>query len=507
MRLQHNRIGGVYSMKILIRNGTIHNGIKFIGVSDILIEDERITVIGAPEGTAADHVVDASGSIVAPGFIDVQNMHDELETLDRNEAMNLTSQGITSCVVGNCGRSGILSSRDSLVRQIDQLRQLSLGINVGLLVGHNSLRKFVLTDGERVATRAELARMVSMLDEALEHGALGMSSGLMYSPGLFADDYELTSLVSALGKRNKVYATHMRDEGDQLVEAVTEALDTAQEGQGRLVIAHFKVTGKDNWGKSDEAIRLIERRRDSQEIYIDFYPYTATSTVLSIMILPEVLERVGGHLERLLFALGDERLMETKGKQNLCLNGWNDIVIVASKVPGVVGESVASLARGGSCYRTVVEILRQDPGTRVVFHNIASEEELYSVAKLPYAMVVTDGYLYPAGSTAATHPRNYGAVSRVLSRYVLDEGLYSLEEFIRKASYLPATVYNMNQRGLIKEGYYADMVIFRPEEVQDRADYENPYSLSTGMQVVLVNGRLVLEGNRPAGVFPGRLIS
>ena len=493
--------------KTLIKNGRVHSGERFTEAIDILIDGERIAELGHLQDICADEVFDVAGSIICPGFIDVQNMTYQLKALDKNEGINLTSQGVTSCIIGNCGNSGILDSPDAFLRRLDYLREINLGLNVGMLVGHNSLRNFTLPKGERVATTDERNQMVRILDEALEHGAMGMSSGLMYSPGLFADEQEMIALISAVGNQSKVYATHMRDEGDQLVEAVIEALDTANKGNAKLVISHLKVTGKNNWGKSSEVIKLLDQRKQSQDIHVDFYPYSTTSTVLSIVMLPEIRQGIGGDFSKLQYNFEDEHMIEAEGKQNLCPNGWNDIVIVTTKIPDAVGWSIGSLAGGDSCYKTVVEILRQDPDTRVAFRNIASEDELYDIARLPYAMPGTDGYVYPKNSKEATHPRNYGAFSRVIHKYVLSENLFSLEEFIRKATQLPAQVYSLTKRGMLKNGYLADVVIFRPDEIRENATYEKPFLLSEGMQYVFVNGQLVLENNKPTKALPGRLLT
>ena len=491
----------------LIRNGIVHSGERFIDAKEVLVKGDKILEVGYLPEVQADLVIDASGMIVCPGFIDVQNMHDQVNSLDHNEAANLVSQGVTSCVVGNCGRSGNFTSHRHLLEQIDRLRDAQLGLNVGFLVGHNSLRRFVLASPERVALPSEVTEMVMLLEEALEYGALGMSSGLMYSPGLFADRNELILLTSAIGKHNKVYTSHIRDEGNEIVAAIHEALETSMYGNARLVISHFKVTGKKHWHKSVESIELVEQRRKTQEAYLDFYPYTATCTVLSIILRVQVQQKVGQNLERLTYSAEDDALVENFGKQNLCAGGWSDVVVVSSSEPRLLGHSIASLAENDSCYRIVVEILKHDPKTIVAFHNIASPEAIYDAARLPYAMPATDGYIYPIDSTEATHPRSYGAFSKVLHKYVLTEGCCSLEDFIRKASLLPSQVFSISNRGLLRKGYHADIIVLDPLDVKDMANYEQPYLLGTGMRYVLVNGIPVLANGQFTKAFPGRLLS
>jgi N-acyl-D-amino-acid deacylase len=495
--------------RILIKGGTIHNGDNFIGKHDLLIENDQIAEFGHLDNVVdVSQVIDASFLVVSPGFIDCQNMTFQLEKLDKNDGINLTTQGVTSAVIGNCGNSGILDAKDTFVNRLNYLREIRLGINVGMLVGHNSLRKFILGTAERYATKDEITRMATIVEDALSAGALGMSSGLMYTPGLFAAREELVRLTSIVGKYNKTYATHMRDEGDYLEEAVLEALDTAASSKSRLLISHFKVTGKQNRGKSIACVKLMEQRHANQDFSVDYYPYSATATVLSIMILPEFLTPINGDLRKLQFSSDDEKLIERTGKQNLCLNSWSDIVVATCTDSKVIGKSISEISgeNSESPYQSVVKILNYDPATRVVFHNVADENELENIAVLPYAMVVTDGYIYNSDSLEATHPRNYGAFPRALRKFVTDKPIITLEEFIRKSTSLPAEVFNMQRRGRIQKGYFADIAIFKTEEIKENATYETPFLIPNGMRNVLINGEVVLHNNKSTGRFPGRLI-
>lgn len=494
--------------KLAIRHGIVHDGERFVGPRDIILEGDAISVVGAPGMGHADEEIDATGCVVAPGFIDVHDMTFKAEQLDGNDAINLTAQGITTCIIGNCGNSGVWEDRAAALRQIDLLRSAALGINVGNLVGHNSLRQFVLGgESARAATTDEVAEMVSLLEEAMEHGALGLSSGLMYAPGTFASRDELVALVSAVGKRGKMYATHVRDEGDGFEAAIHEALDVAASGNASLLISHYKVAGIRNWGKTKETTRLIEGRRTVQDIKVSFYLYDSTSTVLRADLPPPIVRKSGGNYMHLVYSAEDEVLVETQGLQTLCQDGWNDVIIVSSAVPGIVGRSVATLAEGRSCYQAVLEILHQDEDTRVIYRHVASDEELLTVAQLPYAMPCSDGYVYATGDHTATHPRNYGAFARVLRVCVTERGLFSVEEFVRRACSLPAATFGIPRRGRIQEGYFADLVVFRPEEVRDMANYEQPYLISTGVRYTVVNGQIVFIDGGAAESFPGRYLT
>jgi len=238
---------------------------------------------------------------------------------------------------------------------------------VGSLVGHNTIRQMVMPNPERVATADEIDKMQSLVEEALERGAFGLSSGLMYSPGMFADDAELIALLSATGRRQRIYTTHMRDEGDRLLESVAESLYISRRGQVRLQISHHKAVGKQNWGKTAQTIELIDERRNDQEVNLDFYPYTATSTVLRIIVPAEIVQRIRSDYSQLDFDQNDEDNIEKTGLQNLCLNGWNDVVITSSKVTESIGKSIGSMVGETSGYRIVVELLKKDPNTRAVF--------------------------------------------------------------------------------------------------------------------------------------------
>jgi len=491
-------------MRILVKNGKVHNGERFVGVCDVLIEHDKIAEVSNLEHVTADKVIDASGCVVAPGFIDVHN-HAQPEELDGNEAINLIAQGVTSCVIGNCGNSGVYDAADRFLRQLACLRQARLAINVGSLVGHNTLRNLVLRDVEKPASPDEVDRLCAILDEALERGGLGLSSGLMYSPGIFADPAELEALVAIVGQHDCVYTTHMRDEGDHIVEAVVEALDTAEAGRARLQISHHKVVGLRNQGKTDETIALIDKRRERQEVNVDFYPYTATSTVLRIVIPRDIVQRVHGDYTQMRYDPQDEANIERDGLHTLCPHGWEDIVVVSSEVPGAVGRSVADIAGDDSCYRAVVELIRRDPDTRAVFLEIISELDLQQVARLPYAMIGSDGSVYPPSAGGVTHPRSYGSFARVIREYVCEQSLFSLEELIRRTTALPAETFRIEGRGRLHKGYFADVIIFAPVEVRDHADYEHPRALATGMRSVLVNGTPVYQDGGFQNTFPGRL--
>jgi N-acyl-D-amino-acid deacylase len=490
---------------ILIRNGRVHDGARFLGVCDVLIEDGRVAGVGQLSDIhRADvgEVLDATGLVVCPGFIELHNMTYQVEQLDGNDALNLIAQGVTTCLTGNCGQSGEIRSLDEFLGRFEFLRNARLGINVGVMVGHNSLRRYVLQDASRPATNDEVDEMCQFVERAIGSGALGFSTGLMYDPGAFATAEELERIVAVVGAHDKLYATHLRDEGDRLCEAVVEALDTARAGNARLVISHLKAAGASNWGKTGDALSVIEQRRDRQEVYVTYYPYDATSTALRIVILPEILRAANGDLAEIKYSKEDEELIRRKGLQNLCLRCWDDVAIVSSRRKELIGHSIRTISRSQPAYRTVLEILRDDPDTRVVFHNIASEQEILDIARLPYALVVSDGYVYATGACDATHPRNYGSFARMVKHFSQTD----LEGFIHRATQVAARVLRLAKRGRLEAGCFADVAVFQPCEVTDRADYRRPFELSEGVSYTIVNGQIAFRKGKSTGQFAGALV-
>ncbi len=498
---------------VLIRGGNLHDGERFLGVGDVLIADETIEAVGLlsiQEDFVAE-ILDATGCVVAPGFIECHNMTQQVERLDGNDALNLLAQGVTTCVIGNCGMSGQLTAADGFLRQLESLRGARLSLNIGSLVGHNSLRQFVVAAPSSPSDAGEVHAMERILEEALDAGYLGFSSGLMYAPGRSASQSEMDTLAAIVGRKGKVYTSHIRDEGDNIHAAVLEALDTARAGQARLVVSHLKAAGKANWGKAREMAHLVEARRAEQEVYISFYPYTATSTVLRAVIPEETLGGAAGDVRQLRYNERDAQVLERSGLQRYAENGWNDVVVVSSTVKPYIGKSIAEISGPVSGaippYAAVLEILHQDPNTRVVFYNIASETELRDIAKFAWAMVASDGYVYSTGSQEATHPRNYGAFARVVKDYVRTHGVMTLEEFVRRVTSLPAQVFKLHRRGALKPGYFADLAIFRPEKMTDLADYKTPWTPAAGVRYALVNGRVAFRDDRATSVFSGRYVA
>jgi N-acyl-D-amino-acid deacylase len=493
---------------VLIKGGNLHDGERFLGVGDVLIAGDTIESLGqlSTAERSTPEALDASGCVVAPGFIECHNMTQQVEGLDGNDALNLLAQGVTTCVIGNCGMSGELTTAGGFLRQLEFLRGARLGLNVGSLVGHNSLRQFAVSEHSRPSEPAEVKVMTEILEAALDAGFLGFSSGLMYAPGRFASQAEMNALVTVVGRKKKVYTSHIRDDGDDLRGAVTEALDTAMAGKAKLVVSHLSAAGKANWGKAREMTRLIEARRNEQEAYISFYPYTAKSTVLRAVIPEDILRSVGGDATQLRYNKSDAQTLERSGLQRYCDHGWDDVVVVSSTVTSCKGKSIREICAGHEPYGVVLDILQKDVNTRVLFYNVASQAELRDIAKAPWAMIASDGYVFPTGSKEATHPRNYGAFARVVRDYVRTHKVMTIEDFIRRVTALPAQVFTIERRGALKRGYFADLVIFKPEEMSDNADYQIPWRPASGVRYTLVNGRVAFRDNSATSIYSGRYV-
>ncbi len=451
--------------------------------ADILIRGDRIVAVGELSDVRCDRRIDAGGLIVAPGFVDAHT-HDDRALLSSPDMSAKISQGVTTVVTGNCGISlaplagrepvpplNLLGDRRwfgfaDVEAYACRLESEPAAVNAAMLVGHSTLRVAVMDDLARPATAAESARMAELLDEALQAGCVGMSTGLAYPTAAAAPTAEVVALAARLAACDGLYTTHMRDEGDRLLESVEETLEIGRRAAVRVVISHHKASGRGNWGKTRESLALIERARRTQKVDLDVYPYAATSTVL----LPAFVER-------------SERVTIT----------WSE------PHPEAEGRDLDALCEQWRCTRAEA-IERLQPGG-AIYHQL-DEADLRRVLASPRAMIGSDGLPHDR----FPHPRLWGTFPRVLGRYVRDEGLLSLEEAVHRMTGLPASVFGFEGRGYIAAGAYADVVVFDPESVIDRADYASPREPSQGIERVLVNGETVWCDGVWSGRRPGRLL-
>lgn len=492
---------------ILIKNGRIIDGTGNSWVyGDIAIRNGKIVQTGRLSHWQANRIIDASGLVVAPGFIDVHT-HLEGEEKKVPEAANFIYDGVTTAVTGNCG-----SSNTNLGRYFAMLDSLKLSINVASLIGHNDVRKAVLGNANRDPNEAEMHQMEEIVEQAMKDGAVGFSTGLIYIPGTYSKTEEVVRLAKVAAKYNGVYASHIRDEGDSVVQAIEEALHIGREAKMPVEISHFKLSGQQNWGRSRETIPLIIRaRKEGLDVTIDQYPYTASSTSLSTLLPDWVLadghDSIRARLARP--AVRKEVIDYMLGRLKKRKLSHFSYPVVATFKPDTSynGKSIeaVNLMKGkkhkaSEEAETVVEMMEQGDAS-MVFHGM-SEGDVKAIMQYPYDMFASDASIR-VFNQGNPHPRGYGTNARVLSKYVREEKVLSLEEAIRRMTSLPAQKFQLKDRGLLREGFAADIVIFDEKEVQDHATYDKPHQYATGFRYVIVNGQLTVDDGKHNGTRAG----
>jgi len=495
---------------ILVKNGKIIDGTgNSWYYSDIAVSQGKILAIGKNLPYSAAKTIDATGLIVSPGFIDVHTHLEGDEDRDPN-ATNFILDGVTTCITGNCGSSN--TGIGNYLRWVDSLK---LSINVASLIGQNDIRKAVMGRANRDATPEEMKKMEQLTDKAMMDGAVGMSTGLIYIPGTYTKTEEIIALAKIVSRYHGVYATHMRSEGDSVVPAINEALRIGREASLPVQISHFKLSGQHNWGRSKTTVAMIEAaRREGIEVTIDQYPYTASSTSISTLIPDKILadgqDSIKARLQRpdIRKYVIDEMLKSLKKRK---LKHFS-YAVVAYYGPDTSynGKSIEqiNLMKGRKHKAkeealTVIDIM-MNGGASAVFHGM-SEDDVKYIMKYPFNMFACDATIriFNAGMP---HPRGYGTNARVLGKYVREEKVISLEEAIRRMTSLPAQKFGLKDRGLLKEGMAADIVIFNEQEVKDLSTFEKPHAYSKGFQYVIVNGVLTAENEKHLGVRAGKAL-
>jgi N-acyl-D-amino-acid deacylase len=496
---------------VVLRGGRVVDGSGRAGVdADVASTDGRVVAVGRRLRDTGRFELDARGFVVAPGFVDIHS-HGDGTLWDDPRAESVLRQGITTIVVGQDGfsRAPAAAANDEGARQFrsfgalwDGLRGLRPAVNVASMVGLGTVRAFAVGDANRPATPAEMRRMARIVDDALADGACGASSGLEYTPGAFAPREELVALCRPLARRRLPYATHLRNEDDWLLEAVDEAISVAHDARCPLQISHLKTQGPRNWGKlNDVFARVASARRAGQDVMFDRYPYIAYQTGLTNLF--PVWSRDGGARE-LLARLdkpdsADRIRREALAKVEL-IGGWDNVMIsgVANAEDKAaegkrLGGYAASLGR--EPYDVVVELLRRSGGNVGMVGFAMSEQNLERILAHPQGMVCTDGGAFAVEGPARRghpHPRGLGSFPRVLARYVRERRALSLEQAVRKMTSLPASRVGLHDRGWIAPGLAADVVVFDPATIEDRATFAEPFRYPAGIKAVLVNGEVAL---------------
>ena len=475
------------------------------------------------EPPTADRI-DGSGRVVSPGFVDVHS-HSDLTPLVEPTMDSMLRQGVTTLVVGNCGGSAYpvagaaemaaLAGADpadlsldwstfgEYLERVDAARP---ALNLAALVGHGTLRGTVLgTEQRRVPSEGELWTMRQLLADALEEGAVGLSSGLVYAPGHHATTDELSTVAGALGEHGGIYASHIRGEGSSVFDAVAECAEIGRRAGVPSHVSHLKVETRPMWGRSDELLLLLDGERErGADVTADQYPYTAWETELSSALppwvtpteLPEVLEDPAAR-ERLATAIDQGEPGWVNVGRGI---GWDRLVIGSHLPdPSLTGRSIARLSqdRHQEPHEVITTLLIADPYTGLLGHAM-HEDDVRAILARKDVFVATDGLaISPEGPLGAfaIHPRYYGTFPRVLGRYAREEGLLSLEAAVRKMTSLPAERFGLARRGRIDPGAFADLVVFDPARIADRATYERPHTFAEGIDVVVVNGRIAWDGS------------
>ncbi|TMR23896.1 N-acyl-D-amino-acid deacylase family protein, partial [Nonomuraea zeae] len=498
-------------------------------VADVAVRDGRVVhvragtdtdgaagaVTAAPDGAARSaRVIDADGLVLTPGFIDLHS-HADFSVLDAPDAEACLRQGVTTLVTGNCGMSpfpaahGPTPDLAGFAAAVDAARP---AVNLAPLVGHGALRAAVLGQERRAAGPGELERMRALLAEAARQGAFGLSTGLIYAPGSFAGTAEVVALASEAAAHGLLYATHMRDEGDRLIEAVEEALNTARASGVRLQISHLKAMGPANHGKVAEALALIDAAvAEGHDVACDVYPYTASSTMLTSRLPDWALDGGPPALMKRLADPGTRERILADLRPAVGRTFLPEGIVIAALPPGPyagrVGDSIADIAEDGGVEpaAAVLDVLAAHDAQVMIVNHAMAGRDVDAVLRHPSSAVASDGWVLRAPGDGHPHPRNFGTFARVLGHYVRERDVLPLAEAVRKMTSLPAARLALRDRGTVAPGQVADLALFDPATVTDPATYADPWRYATGVRHVLVGGELALYDGEPTDLRPGRV--
>lgn len=522
---------------LIVRGGRLYDGSGnpwFRG--DIGVVGDRIEAIGDLRGSKAERTIDAGDHAVAPGFIDIHT-HSDTSLLVDGRGESHIRQGVTTAVIGNCGTSAAPLT-DSEVDKMSGsfpagsewrwktyaeylacVEKAGTSMNVAPLVGHGTVRNAVMGYRDEVPAPGELEAMSALVRQAMEDGCFGMSTGLIYTPGCYGGTDEIVHLAKVVAEYGGLYFTHIRGENDTLLGAISEAIDVGRRSGAPVQIAHLKAMGSHMWGESATVLRMIDQARaEGLEVTFDQYPYTASATGMAATLPPWA--QAGGR-DKFMERLGDsdarsrmKRDMEdgVDGWFSLLKGvGWDKIIVTNCRDASAIGKSVAQIAegRGKDGFDTCFDLLVENMGqVSIVFFNIG-DEDLERILRHPAGMIGSDSSSSAVDGTLARgkpHPRSFGTFARVLGHYARDKGVISLEEAIRKMTMMPSRKLRLYDRGLLRPGMKADMVVFDPATVGDRATYLDPFQYAAGVETVVVNGRVAVMDGENTGEKAGEVL-
>jgi N-acyl-D-amino-acid deacylase len=505
---------------------------------DIAVENGMITEISPSIKSGGKAVIEADGLVAAPGFIDIHS-HTDLTIFKHPLAESKALQGVTTEVIGNCGigafpvndeRRAVLIdylkihdfhlpsyglSWNNFTRYADQLDRIGLGLNLAPLVAHGALRIAILGEEDRIPSDKELGRMKNLLADSLEQGAWGLSTGLIYPPGSFAKAEELVALAKIVAHYGALYASHIRGEGATLMEALDEAIRIGKKGRVRVEVSHLKAMGKDNWGRGKEALLKLEKaRQDGVDIAADQYPYEATSTSLTALVPPWAHAGGVNELLRRLASPETTDRLQTEILREMNKRGGPGWIVIAGigsvKNIELSGKNLGQIAELWHCPPEIAVkrlLLEEKAAVGAVYFSL-SDEDVAAILSNDHVSVGSDGMGMNAeeDSGKSTHPRSYGTFPRVLGVYAREKGTLSMAKAIHKMTGLVAGRVGLKNRGFIKPGFNADLVLFDPLTIQDRSTFDHPHQYATGVVYTWVNGCPTVQEGIITGNTPGRVL-
>lgn len=492
---------------ILIRGATLYDGNAKSGtVGDVAIQGEKIVGVGKIRlAQRPDRIIDGRGMVLAPGFIDLHTHSDRSLTQPSTSTnLNYLFQGVTTVVTGNCG-----SGPTDVAKYFSQMEKVGQGCNVIHLMPHNSARRAAMGNANREPGAEELEKMKALIDKGMKEGAWGMSTGLIYNPGTYAKTEEILALAKVVAKHRGLYASHIRNEGLAVLAAVEEAIQIGRKSGAPVHISHLKASGHRSWGKSADTIALIQKaRRDGLRITADQYPYAASSTSLNATLIPTRF-REGSRKD--LIARLDDPESGPRARQGIEENLKNRRGGIGLRIaryapqPQWQGKFLPAIAKQQkkNIVDLVVEIERNGGASIVNFG--MSEEDVRLIMKQDFVATASDGSSRLPSDTFP-HPRSYGCFPRKIAHYALREKAITLEHALRSANGLPSDILQLPNRGYLKVGYYADLVLFDPKKLKDTATFDDPHQYAVGVETVIVNGKIVIENGRYNGNRPGKVL-
>ena len=488
-------------LDLLIRNGQVIDGSGSPArAADIGIRGDRIVLVGDGSKARAKRVLDAKGLVVSPGFIDPHaHVLEDLSSPSKKSNEAFLLQGVTTVITGNDGQ-GPIQTGETLAKWTRQ----GIGTNAGVYIGQGTVRREVMGMSDDAATPEQVTKMRDMVTRGVREGAMGMSTGLYYAPGSYAKTEEVIELAKAASAQGGIYDSHLRDEDSYtigLIGAVTEAIRISREAKIPVHISHIKALGPEVWGKSTEVIELIRKARaEGLEITADQYPYTASGSSVTASLVPRWAEAGGNNalLERIADPAVRPKLVQEMEANLKRRGGADSLLIISGRDKSLIGKRLAAIAmeKHQSPIEAALEIIKGG-GAGVASFNM-SEPDIENFMQQDWVMTGSD--------CSEGHPRKYGTFSRKLRIYVREKHLISLSFAIHSSTALTAEAMHLPERGLLKTGFFADVIVFDPQTVADRATYEDPAQLSVGMKYVVVNGKVAVENGTFKGVLAGRAL-